>query len=108
MFLKLFPFLSANFFYLLFIFSDIGLLAFSVIGVSFWLFTVRTRERRYWGGSVYAVHYKSRESHLQVGRVSWTWDPQCAHIFGSLLCNVATSIFPFSGTSRCGVSTLRR
>ena len=58
-------------------------------------------------------HYKSRESHFQVGRVSWPWDPQCAQIFWkpSLLrhdfesqrrdvltlrrLNVATSIIPF-------------
>ena len=53
----------------MFVFSDIGLLVLSVIGVSSWLFTFRTRERRYWRGSVNAEHYKSRVSHLQVGRV---------------------------------------
>ena len=90
MFLKLFHFFFSEYQFLLFIFSDIGLLVFSIIDVSFWLFTVRTRERRYWGGSVHAVHYKSRKSHLQVGRVSWPRDHQCAQIFGSLLCNVAT------------------
>ena len=79
MFLKLFPFSEYHF--LLFILSDIVLLVFSIIGVSSWLFTVRTRERRYWGGSIHAVHYKSKESHLQVGRVSWPWDPQCAQNF---------------------------
>ena len=63
---------------------------FSIIDVSFWLFSIRTRERRYWEGSVHAVHYKSRKSHLQVGRVSWLRDHQYAHIFGSLFCNVAT------------------
>ena len=88
MFLKTFPFSEYQF--LLFIFSDIGLLVFSIIDVFFWLFTVRTRERMYWGGSVHAVHYKSKKSHLQVGRVSWLRDHQCAQIFGSLLCNVAT------------------
>ena len=77
-------------FFLSFIFSDIGFLVFSIIDVSFWLFSVRTRERRYWGGSVHAVHYKSRKSHLQVGRVSWPRDHQYGQIFGSLFCNVAT------------------
>ena len=67
--------------FLLFIFSDIGFLVFSIIDVSFWLFSVKTRKRRYWGGSVHAVHYKSRKSHLQVGRVSWPRDHQCAQIF---------------------------
>ena len=52
----------------MFVFSAIGLLVLSVIGVSSWLFTFKTRERRYWRGSVYAEHYKSRVSHLQVGR----------------------------------------
>ena len=98
MFLKLFFFYEYHF--LLFIFSDIGLLGFSIIGVSFWLITVRTRERRYWGGSIHDVHYKSRKSHLQVGRVSWPWDPQCAQIFRSPLCNVATL--------SCNVATFQR
>ena len=44
MFLKLFPFPSAKF--LLFIFSAIGFLAFSVIGVSACLFNFKTRGRR--------------------------------------------------------------
>ena len=88
---------------------------FSIIDVSFWLFSIRTRERRYWEGSVHAVHYKSRKSHLQVGRVSWLRDHQYAQIFGSLFCNiatlsrnVATSIFILSVTSRRGFPTLRR
>ena len=72
MFLKLFLFLSTNFYCLFSI--PIGLLVFSIIDVSFWIFTVRARERRYWRGSVHAVHYKSRKSHLQVGRVSWPRD----------------------------------
>ena len=62
-------FLSLSVFFM-FVFSDIGLLVLSVIGVSSWLFTFRTREHRYWRGSVYVEHYKSRVSHLQVGRVS--------------------------------------
>ena len=37
----------ALFLSLMFVFSDIGLLVLSVIGVSSWLFTFRTRERRY-------------------------------------------------------------
>ena len=37
--------------------------------------------RRYWGGFIQTVHYKSRESHLQVGRVSWPRDHQCAQLF---------------------------
>ena len=63
---------------------------FSIIDVSFWLFSIRTRERRYWEGSVHAVHYKSKKSHLQVGRVSWLRDHQYAQIFGSLFYNIAT------------------
>ena len=63
---------------------------FSITDVSFWLFSIRTRERGYWEGSIHAVHYKSRKSHLQVGRVSWLRDHQYAQIFGSLFCNVAT------------------
>ena len=57
-------------------------------------------------------HYKSRESHFQVGNVSWPWDRQCAQIFWkpslslrdvesqrldvstSRRLNVATSILP--------------
>ena len=88
---------------------------FSIIDVSFWLFSIRTRERRYWEGSVHAVHYKSRKSHLQVGRVSWLRDHQYAQIFGSLFCNVptlsrnvATPILPLSVTSRRGFPTSRR
>ena len=88
---------------------------FSIIDVSFWLFSIRTRERRYWEGFVHAVHYKSRKSHLQVGRVSWLRDHRYAQIFGSLFCNVATlsrnvatSILPLSVTSRRGFPTSRR
>ena len=74
---------------------------FSITDVSFWLFSIRTRERRYWEGSVHAVHYKSRKSHLQVGRVSWLRDHQYAQIFGSLVCNVATFQRRDVETSRC-------
>ena len=102
-------------FFFSFIFIDIGFLVFSIIDVSFWLFYVRTRERRYWGGSVHAVHYKSRKSHLQVGRVSWPRDHQHGQIFGSLFSNVATlsrnvatSILSVSVTSRRGFPTSRR
>ena len=83
-----FPVFECHF--LSFIFSDIGFLVFSKIDVSFWLFSVRTRERRYWGGSVHTVHYKSRKSLLKVGRVSWPRDHQYAQFFGSLFYNVAT------------------
>ena len=54
-------FLSLSVFFLMFVFGDIGLLVLSVIGIFSSLFTFRTRERRYWGGSVYVEHYKSRE-----------------------------------------------
>ena len=60
----------------MFVFSDIGLLVLSVIGVSSWLFTFRTRGHRYWRGSVYSEQYKSRESHVQEGRVPESWATQ--------------------------------
>ena len=53
------------------VFSDIGLMVLSVIGIFYCLFTFRTREHKYWRGSVSAEHYKSRESHLQEGSVSY-------------------------------------
>ena len=100
-----FPFSECHF--LSFIFSDVGFLVFSIIDVSFWLFFIKTHERRYWGGSVHAVHYKSRKSHLQVGRVSWPRDHQYAQIFGSLFCNVATLSRNVATFQRRDVSTSR-
>ena len=98
------------------VFSDIGLLVLSVIGIFSCLFTFRTRKHRYWRGSVFVEHYKSRESHLQEGSVSYLrhgllnvqFDPplsrrdvgtQRPNVSTSRRLNVATSILPFSGTS---------
>ena len=60
----------------MFVFSDIGLLVLSVIDVSSCLFTFRTREHRYWRGSVYSEQYKSKESHVEEGRVPKSWATQ--------------------------------
>ena len=103
-FLKLFPFLSAI--CLSLVFNYIGLRVLYVIGVSFWLLLSGLAnagtERDPFMQSI-----PDSESHIYKKGGSLILDMGYLKCISNLLCNVATlglnvatSIFPFSGTSR--------
>ena len=79
-----------------------------VIGISFWLFTFRTSESRYWRGSVYAEPYKSPESHNYKRGEFLILDHGCLMNILGLLCNVATLALNVATLQRRDVSTSRR
>ena len=84
--------------FLLSVLSYVGLMFLSVIRVPFWMFTFRTCNRRYWGGSVHPEHYKRPESHNYTrGVFSYLrpWLHKC-------------TFWAFPITSRRWISTSRR
>ena len=70
-----------------------------VIGIPFRLYNFRTRDRKYWGESVHVEMTKVQRCTFIRGEFSLILDHGSLILIFSLLCNVATSILPSSGTS---------
>ena len=80
----------------------------SVIGIPFWLYNFRTRDRKYWGESVHVETTKVQRCTVIRGEFSLILDHGFLICIFSLLCNVATLALNVATLQRREVATSRR